>query len=149
MASTLSATTFQVKIKEEHIVKDVRTINETIYKVDNVTNVDRRVVTCPNTTSVDLFNINGINPGAGTFPSSSAKYVRITNLDDAYNLVVTLSSSNDEYWSQEVLPTSSFIWSSANVTGSNFGGDLSSSLEAVKVYAVSSSIDVEYVFVNS
>lgn len=149
MASTLSATTFQVKIKEEHIVKDVRTTNETIYKVDNVTNVDRRIVTCPNTTSVDLFNINGVNPGAGTFPSSSIKYIRITNLDDTYNLVATLSSSNDEYWSQEISPESSFIWSTANVTGSEFDGTLSSSIEVAAVYAVSSSIDVEYVLVNA
>ena len=149
MASTLSATTFQVKIKEEHIVKDVRTINETIYKVNNVTNVDRRVVTCPNTTSVDLFNINGVNPGAGTFPSSSVKYVRITNLDNEYNLIATFSSSNDEYWSQEISPESSLVWSTANVSGSEFDGTLSSSLEVASVYAVSSSIDVEYVFVNA
>ena len=87
--------------------------------------------------------------GAGTFPSSSVKYVRITNLDDTYNLVVTLSSSNDEYWSQQVLPTSSFMWADANITGSNFDGSLSSSLEVISVYAVSSSIDVEYVLVNS
>lgn len=149
MASTLSATTFQVKIKEEHIVKDVRTTNETIYKVDNVTNVDRRVVTCPNTTSVDLFNINGVNPGAGTFPSSSVKYIRITNLDDEYNLIATFSSSRDEYWSQEVSPESSIVWSTAQVSGSNFDGTLSSSIEVATVYAVSSSIDVEYVFVNA
>lgn len=149
MASTISGTTFQVKIKEEHIVKDVRTLNESIYTIDNVTNVDRRIVTCPNTTSIDLVNINGVNPGAGTFPSSSVKYIRITNLDDEYNLVVSLSSSNDEYWSQEVTPTSSYMWSSANVSGSNFDGSLSSSLETISVYAVSSSIDVEYVLVNA
>jgi hypothetical protein len=149
MASTLSSTTFQIRIKEEHVVKDVHTLNETIYKINDVTNVDRRIVTCPNTTSIDLININGVNPGAGTFPSSSVKYVRITNLDDTYNLVVTLSSSNDEYWSQQVLPTSSFMWADANMTGSNFDGSLSSSLEVISVYAVSSSIDVEYVLVNS
>lgn len=149
MASTISGTTFQVKIKEEHVVKNVRTLNESIYTINNVTNVDRRVVTCPNTTSIDLININGITPGAGTFPSSSMRYVRITNLDDEYNLVVSLSSSNNEYWSQQVSPTSSFMWSSAEVTGSNFDGNLSSSLETISVYAISSSIDIEYVLVNA
>lgn len=149
MASTIPSTTFQVKITEEHIVKNIRTLNENIYTIDNVTNVDRRVVTCPNTTSIDLVNINGINPGAGTFPSSSIKYIRVTNLDDEYNLVVSLSSSKDEYWSQQVSPTSSFIWADAEITGSNFDGSLSSSLESISVYAVSSSIDVEYVLVNA
>jgi len=149
MASTISGTTFQVTVKEEHIVKDVRTLNETLYKVSDVTNFDRRIVTCPNTTSIDLININGVNPGAGTFPSSSIKYARITNLDDAYSLIVTLSGSSDEYWSQEVLPTSSFMWTSANITGSEFSGPLSSTLEVVSIYASGSSIDVEYVFVNA
>jgi hypothetical protein len=44
---------------------------------------------------------------------------------------------------------SSLVWSSADVSGSNFNGSFDSSLEAVKVYAISSSIDVEYVIVNA
>ena len=47
MASTLTASTFQIKIKEEHVVKNVKTLNETVLKIGNVTNVDRRIVTCP------------------------------------------------------------------------------------------------------
>ena len=81
MASTLTPTKFQIKIKEEHIVKDIKTLNETFFTIDNVTNVDRRFVTVPQTTSIDLINVNGIDPGADTFPSSSMKYVRISNLD--------------------------------------------------------------------
>ena len=149
MASTLTPTTFKVKIKEEHVVRNISTLNENVYKIKNVTNVDRRTVTCPNTTSIDLININGVNPGAGTFPSSSIKYARITNLDNSSSLAVTFSSSKDEYWSQNITPMASLVWSSADVSGSNFNGSFSSSLEAVKVYAISSSIDVEYVIVNA
>jgi hypothetical protein len=98
MASTLTPTTFKVKIREEHVVRNISTLNENVYKIKNVTNVDRRTVTCPETASIDLININGVNPG---------------------------------------------------VSGSNFNGSFDSSLEAVKVYAISSSIDVEYVIVNA
>ena len=54
MASTLKPTVFSIKIKETHVVSDIRTVNENFYRIDNVTNYDRRVVTCPNTTSIDL-----------------------------------------------------------------------------------------------
>lgn len=149
MASILDPTTFQVKIREEHIVKNVKTLNETTLKISNVTNVDRRIVTCPQTTSIDIININGVNPSSGTFPSSSVKYVRITNLDDTYNLIASFSSSNNEYWGQKILPTSSLIMSNTTVTGSNFNGSLSSNIEAISLYAVSGSIDVEYIVVNA
>ena len=81
--------------------------------------------------------------------SSSLRYLRITNLDNAYNLILTFSSSKDEYWSQELTPTSSYFLTSADVTGSGFINDLSSSIENIKAYAISSSIDVEYVLVNA
>ena len=149
MASILTPTTFKVNIQEEHIVKNTRTVNDTTFEINNVTNVDRRIVTCPTTTSISLIDINGVNPGAGTFPSSSLQYVRITNLDNAYNLMLTFSSSKDEYWSQELTPTSSYFLASADVTGSGFVSDLSSSIENIKAYAISSSIDVEYVLVNA
>jgi|TARA_R110000803_G_scaffold72490_2_gene136186 hypothetical protein len=150
MASTLQPSTFQVKIKEEHVIKNVRTINETFYRVGNVTNVDRRIVTCPETTSINLVDFNGLNPGAGTFPSSSIKYARITNLDNSQSLAVTFENSNGDYWTQNLTPTASLMWASSEVTGSQFDGGFSgSALVSVDVFAVSASIDVEYVLVNA
>ena len=40
MASTIQPTSFQVQIKEEHIVKGIKTLNETFFTLDNITNVD-------------------------------------------------------------------------------------------------------------
>ena len=93
MASILTPSAFQIKIKEEHVVKGIKTINETFFTLGNITNVDRRIVTVPATTSIDLFNVNGLNPSAGTFPSSSMKYARITNLDTTSSLAVSFTSS--------------------------------------------------------
>ena len=150
MASTLTPSTFQVKIKEEHVIKNVRTINETFYRIGNVTNVDRRIVTCPETTSINLVDFNGLNPGAGTFPSSSVRYARITNLDNSQSLAVTFENSNGDYWTQNLTPTASLMWASSEVTGSQFDGGFSgSALVSVDVFAVSASIDVEYVLVNA
>jgi hypothetical protein len=152
MASTLEPTSFQVKIKEEHVVKGIKTLNETFFTISNITNVDRRIVTVPQTTSIDLINVNGVNPGAGTFPSSSMKYVRVTNLDNSSSLSVNFTSSDAgsgaSYWSMECTPTSSLIFSSSNVTGSAFDGTFGEDIEFISVYSLSSSIDVEYVVVN-
>tara|TARA_B110000285_G_C14986247_1_gene543965 strand:- start:127 stop:588 length:462 start_codon:yes stop_codon:yes gene_type:complete len=152
MASTLVPSTFQVSLKEEHIVKGIKTTNITDFEIGNITNVDRRILTVPPTTSIDLININGLNPGPGTFPSSSMKYVRITNLDNTSSLAVNFTSSDAgggaSYWSMECTPTSSLIFSSPNVTGSAFDGTFGEDIEFISVYSLSSSIDVEYVVVN-
>lgn len=93
MASILTPSSFQVKLKEEHVVKGIKTLNETYFTLSNITNVDRRIVTVPPTTSIDIFNVNGVDPSAGTFPSSSMKYARISNLDTTANLAVSFTSS--------------------------------------------------------
>jgi len=148
MASTLTPTSFNVKIIEEQIVRNSVLKNETNYTIENVTNVDRRILTCPVSTSIDLFNLNGPNPGAGTFPSSSLKYARITNLDDTYNLALIISSSQGSTV-QEITPNNTFFIASSNITSSNFNGEFGDSIEYVKVYAISGSVDVEYTLVNS
>ena len=149
MASPNTPTNFQIKIKEEHIVKGIKTVNESFYTIGSVTNVDRRIVTIPPTTSIDLININGVNPGAGTFPSSSIKYVRVSNLDTTSSLAVSFTASDDSSWSMECLPTSSIMFSSSKTTGSNFNGTFTDDITNIAVYSLSSSLDVEYVVVNA
>ena len=84
MASTLTPSTFNVKIIEEQVVKSNIIKNQITHTISSVSNVDRRTVTCPSASYIDLFNLSGVNPGAGTFPSSSLQYARVTNLDDMW-----------------------------------------------------------------
>ena len=111
--------------------------------------MDRRIVTLPPTTSIDLINVNGVDPGAGTFPSSSMKYVRISNLDASSSLAVSFTSSNSDNWSMKCLPESSLMFSSPSVTGSNFNGTFPDDITNIVLYSLSSSLDVEYVVVNT
>jgi len=96
MASTVTPSEFKVFIKEEHVINGIRTINENLYRIPNVTNYDRRIVTVPADTNVDLINTNGPIPGPALFPSYSIAYGRITNMDDTNRLAVTFTSSNGE-----------------------------------------------------
>ena len=93
MSSINAPTKFQIKLKEEHVVKGIKTLNETYFTLGNITNVDRRIVTIPGSTNIHLFDVNGVKPAAGTFPSSSMKYARISNLDTSYSLAVSFTSS--------------------------------------------------------
>ena len=148
MSTTLTPSTFRVTILEEQIVKNKTIQNDSVYSISNVTNVDRRILTCPQTTSINLFNLDGPNPGAGTFPSSSLKYVRITNLDNTNNIALTISGSTTSF-TQEVLPQSSIFVISSNVTSSKFNGTFGDDINYIQAYAISGSIDVEYTLVNS
>ena len=96
MASTLTPSEFKVFIKEDHVINGIRTVNENLYRIPNVTNYDRRIVTVPADTNVDLINTNGPIPGPALFPSYSIAYGRITNMDDTNRLAVTFTSSNGE-----------------------------------------------------
>ena len=147
MASTLTPTSFNITITEEQIVRNSIVKHEVRQTISNVTNVDHRILTCPQTTSIDLFNINGINPGAGTFPSSSLQYVRITNLDNSFSVAITTSGSVSSF-TQELTPTSSMFIASSNITSSNFNGSFGEDILSVVAYAVSGSADVEYTLVN-
>ena len=93
MASTVTPSEFKVFIKEDHVINGIRTVNENLYRIPNVTNYDRRIVTVPADTNVDLINTNGPIPGPALFPSYSIAYGRVTNMDDTYRLAVSFTSS--------------------------------------------------------
>ena len=143
MSTTLTPSTFRVTISEEQIVKNNTIQNDSVYSISNITNVDRRTLTCPQTTSITLFNLSGTNPGAGTFPSSSLKYARITNLDNTNNIALTISGSATSF-TQEVLPQSSIFVISSNVTSSKFNGTFGDDINFIQAYAIGGNIDIEY-----
>jgi hypothetical protein len=68
MSTTLTPSTFKVTISEEQIVKNKTIQNDSVYSISNVTNVDRRILTCPQTTSIDLFNLMVLTQERVHFP---------------------------------------------------------------------------------
>jgi hypothetical protein len=148
MASTLFPTTFKIKIIEEQIIRNNVLKNEITHTIENVTNVDRRVVTCPQTTSINLINLNGPNPGAGTFPSSSIQYIRITNLDNENDVAIILSGSQGTF-TQNLTPSNSYFVASSQITSSNFDGTFGDNIESISLYALDNDIDIEFTVINA
>lgn len=154
MASIVSPTTFKVTIREEQTVKGISSVNEVEYSIPSVKQVDRRLVTCPQTTSIDLFDIDNTSPGAGQFVSSSLKYVRVSNLDDTFPIALTLSGSEGTF-TQNVTANTSYVFANSSMTASNaevFNSSdylFNDGVNTVKVYASGSDVDVEYTIVNA
>ena len=154
MASTVSPTTFKVTIREEQTIKGISSVNKVEYSIPSVKQVDRRLVTCFQTTSIDLFDIDNTLPGAGQFVSSSLKYVRVTNLDDTNPIALTFSGSEGSF-TQNVTANTSYIFANSSITASNadvFDSTnylFSDGINTVKAFASGSDIDVEYTIVNS
>jgi hypothetical protein len=148
MASTLTPTTFKIRIIEEQSVRNNLIKNEIIHSITNVSNIDHRFLTCPQTTSVNLVSVNGPTPGAGTFPSSSLQYIRITNLDDTNPIAITVSGSQGTF-TQKLTAASSTFFANANITSSKFNGTFGDNIQTISAYALSGSIDVEYILINA
>lgn len=154
MASIVTPTTFKVTIKEEQTIKGISSVNEVEYSIPSVKQVDRRLVTCPQTTSVDLFDIDNTLPGAGQFVSSSLKYVRVSNLDDTNPIALTFSGSEGSF-TQNVTANTSYVFANSSITASN--ADVFDStnylfndgINTVKAFASGSAVDVEYTIVNA
>jgi hypothetical protein len=149
MSTTLTPTTFRVTISEEQIVKNNTIQNDSVYSISNVTNVDRRIVTIPSNTPTTIFNLGNPDPGPGTFSSSSLKYARITNLDDTWNIYLTVSGSIARF-TQELRPKSSAFFVSSNITSSAFNGTFGDDITSIKISTQSGiNVDVEYTIVNT
>jgi hypothetical protein len=154
MASIVSPTTFKVTIREEQTINGVSSVNKIEYSIPSIKQVDRRLVTCPQTTSIDLFDIDNTSPGSGQFVSSSLKYVRVSNLDDTNPIALTLSGSEGTF-TQNITANTSYVFANSSMTASNAEVFDSSNylfndgINTVKVYASGSDVDVEYTIVNA
>jgi hypothetical protein len=146
MASSLTPTDFHIRITEERVVRNNIIKYEVSHVIKDVTNVDHRIVTCPSGSTTDLFNIG--NVGAGSFPSGSFQYARITNLDTEYSIAAIMSGSQGNF-TQEITPSQTIFIASSNISSSNFNGEFGESLESIQILPISGSVDVEYTIINS
>jgi hypothetical protein len=94
--------------------------------IEGINYADARVMSIPSGSLTEIINLNAL-PGAGTFPSSSIKYARITNASSgAINLKVSGSTSQINMLLQG---SGSFIFNSGKISNTfdsfNYGDLLS------------------------
>ena len=109
--------------------------------ITGINYVDNRILSIPSGAVTTLFNMEA-TPGAGTFVTSSIRYVRVTNTSPTIPIKLIVSSST-EAMSYLIATGSSYMMSTSKMTGSTSGlsfGDVKS----VKVEPSGSSGSVEY-----
>lgn len=113
--------------------------------INNVNYVDNRILSVPSGSVTTLFSFDSV-PGAGTFVTSSVKYVRVTNNSTTIPVKLIISSST-EAMSYLIATGSSYMMSSAQMTGSTSGLSFDS-IKSVKVEPSGSSASIEYYIVT-
>jgi len=121
--------------------------------VDNSTQAVMEVLNSNNiTTNIFQAKIAAGGSGYEVGETITVNGAEIGNSTDAV-FTLTLSDFTENgarsYWTMDLLPTSSLMFSGPQVTGSHFNGFFGQDIEFVSVYAISESMDVEYVVVNS
>ena len=110
--------------------------------INDINFVDNRILSVPTGSVTSLFLMDSV-PGAGTFVSSSIKYIRVTNLSVVNAPIKLIVSSSTEAMSYLIATGSSYMLSTSKMTGS-VGGLNFDDIKSVKVQPSGSAATIEY-----
>tara|TARA_Y100001938_G_C7786837_1_gene280611 strand:- start:44 stop:532 length:489 start_codon:yes stop_codon:yes gene_type:complete len=161
MATTIKNATLKVTVKEEITLNGNRQDSENVLRISDINEIYKRILTCPANNETTIASFHGeVYSDDGTLDKQQVKYIRVTNLDGAESLTLSLQvdlneddSAADESASILLEAGRSFVMGTPhdaiNVddTNANVLTDLMD-LESILVQPGSNSIDVE-VFVAS
>ena len=113
--------------------------------INDINYVDNRIFSIPTGSVTTLFSMDSV-PGAGTFVTSSVKYVRVTNNSTLFPVKLIVSSST-EAMSYLISAGSSYMISTSKITGSVSVSTSSfnfSDIQSVKAQPSGSAASIEY-----
>ncbi len=145
MATTVTTATLTVDVKE------TLTLNGTVYdqtvskSISSIGNVSKRIYTLPANTTMTVADFLSTSTGE-EYDTEDTKYIRLTNLDDTNEIIVTLAVTAAA-GAVELKPGSSTTLFSinANGAGSKAAQTTVDAIEAIYVHNAhgSASVDVE------
>jgi len=110
--------------------------------ITGINYADNRFMSVPSGSVTTIFSM-GANPGAGTFVTSSVKYVRVTNTTDTNVPIKLIVSSSTEAMSYLISTGSSYMISTSKMTGST--SEISfNDIQSVKIEPSGSAATLEY-----
>ena len=113
-----------------------------IQTINGINYVDNRVLSVPTGSVTTIFSMDA-TPGAGSFVTSSIKYIRVSNISTVNAPIQLVVSSSTEAMSYFVTTGSSYMLSTSKMTGS-VGGLLFDDIKSVKVEPSGSAATLEY-----
>ena len=114
--------------------------------ITGINYVDNRILSVPTGSVTTLFSMDSV-PGAGTFVTSSIKYIRVTNNSTVAPIKLIVSSST-EAMSYLISTGSSYMMSTSKMTGST-SGLVFDDVKSVKVEPSGSAASIEYYIVTT
>jgi hypothetical protein len=111
--------------------------------INDINYVDNRILSIPTGSVTTLFSMDSV-PGAGTFVTSSIKYVRVTNNSTLFPIKLIVSSST-QAMSYLISAGSSYMISTSKMTGSVDSGSFNfDDIKSVKAQPTGSATSIEY-----
>jgi hypothetical protein len=111
--------------------------------INDINYVDNRILSIPTGSVTTLFSMDSV-PGAGTFVTSSIKYVRVTNNSTLFPVKLIVSSST-QAMSYLISAGSSYMISTSKMTGSVDSGSFNfDDIKSVKAQPTGSATSIEY-----
>ena len=161
MATTVTASTLTVKLTESIKLNGSQHGSTSTFSISSINEIYKRILTCPANNETTVASFHGeVYSDDSTVDKENVKYIRVTNLDGAENLTLSLQidlneddSAADESASILLGPGQSFVMGTPhdaiNVSDANANvlTDLMD-LESILVQPGGNAIDVE-VFIAS
>jgi len=143
--------TLKVYTKEEITLEgNLRSI-ETVRDIDNIIDVDHRVVNIPNAGEQEIINFTSQIPGPGRFPRTGEPlYVRITALQAGdEGMLLTVKESNSGSYTQTLKNKDTFMLNgSKSAIGTAAGTGSLSDIESISILPSQVS-KIEYFIANA
>ena len=153
MASTITASTLKVTIREDIKLNGVQQGGVNTLSIGSITNAVKRIVNI----GTDEIGLLGFGTAyntelsktylAGQFDEDTVRYIRITNLDDTNFAILRITGDTSTDFAVRLDPSSSYIITSTSSTGLDDYADISGvtleDLLAVSATADTAAVDLE------
>ena len=116
MASTITAATLKVTIKESITLNGYDQGAKNTATISSIAEVQKRILTIT-TNEATIATMSGAVASAGHFNDSFVRYMRFTNLDDTNFLTLTFTNDDNDEVAIKLDAGNSFMWFADNSGG--------------------------------
>ena len=116
MASTITASTLKVTIREDIKLNGVDQGGVTTLSIGSINEISKRIVTVTTTEST-IATFSAAVASAGHYVAADARYIRFTNLDDTNFITLTFRNQDNDEVAIKLDAGQSFVWCGDNSTG--------------------------------
>ena len=144
MASTIVPSSLTVTVSENINLNGQSLNSQNTLTIENVTGVDKRIVTLPTGAEVTLIDFNS-GVSAGTFIPANVKYIRVTNKDTVNYARIRVTKTGADTFDTRLEAGKTFMMGNALESANSNGAGFATLVTATSIngQAYISPIDIE------